>query len=265
MRRYLTLLMLAGCCSISAAQDTIRLPMTPGVVPEPGPVAGAVDKLTSDALYIVTADVALIILQSPDGGLVKITAVPSPMSVFAKFADGNGTYEFRQYDDPHIYALSPIKSGTCELLLIPQGVERSEEIVRQRLTVSGMGPQPPPGPGPEPDPSPQPVNSFRVIFVKESGATLNAQQSAIPGAKAIRDYLNAKTTQDEGTAGWREFDPDQNVENESTTMRALWAAVKSQLKPAPCMVIEVNGHATVMNFPANVAECLATLKKAGGE
>jgi hypothetical protein len=31
------------------------------------------------------------------------------------------------------------------------------------------------------------------------------------------------------------------------------------------MVVEVNGHATVMPFPANVDDALATLKKSGGE
>jgi hypothetical protein len=48
-------------------------------------------------------------------------------------------------------------------------------------------------------------------------------------------------------------------------MKALWEAVKPKLLPAPCMIIEVNGHATVMPFPANVEECLTTLKRFGGE
>ena len=112
---------------------------------------------------------------------------------------------------------------------------------------------------------PEPVTSFRVIFVKESGQTLKGEQLAIPGAKEIREFLAAKTTAENGLPGWREFDPQQQTGNESPTMKALWEAVKPKLLPAPCLVIEVNGKATVMPFPATVAEAVATLKKAGGE
>ena len=111
---------------------------------------------------------------------------------------------------------------------------------------------------------PEPVRSFRVIFVKESGQTLPAGQTAIPGSKDIREYLNAKTTKEGNQPGWREYDPQQNTTNEQPTMAALWEAVKPKLLPAPCLVIEVNGRATVMQFPANAAEAVATLKKAGG-
>jgi hypothetical protein len=104
-----------------------------------------------------------------------------------------------------------------------------------------------------------------VIFVKESGATLNAEQSSIPAAKVLRDFLSAKTTQEGGLSGWREYDPQQNTANEQPTMKALWAAVKPSLQRFPCMVVEVNGNATVMPFPANVNEALSVLKKAAGE
>jgi hypothetical protein len=121
------------------------------------------------------------------------------------------------------------------------------------------------GPGPEPTPVPEPVKSFRVIFVKESGATLSGEQSAIPAAKEIRDYLQAKTTPEANQPGWREYDPEQQTANEQTTMKALWEAVKPKLIPPPCLVVEVNGKATVMPFPATVADCMTTLKKAAGE
>jgi hypothetical protein len=104
-----------------------------------------------------------------------------------------------------------------------------------------------------------------VIFVKESGTTLPSAQNAIPGARILRDYLHTKTTPESVIAGWREYDPEQTTDNELPGMAALWQAVKPQLLPAPCMVIEVNGKATVMPFPANATECLATLKKYGGE
>jgi len=203
-------LMLAGfclllCCQVATADEKpIRLPMTPGVVPEPGPVAGAVDKLEPDSLYIVTADVGLIILQSPDGGLVRITAIESPMSVFAKFADGNGQFEFRKYTDKFIYALSPIKSGTCELLLIPQGVEDADAIVRQTLTVSGVGPQPPPvpGPGPEPKPDPEPQPTVKNVSLAIVEDTMNRS----PDTAILMNQLVAWTEFVDAGNDWRAYD-----------------------------------------------------------
>jgi hypothetical protein len=103
-----------------------------------------------------------------------------------------------------------------------------------------------------------------VIFVKESGQTLSGEQVAIPGAKEIRDFLNAKTTAEGNQPGWREYDPQQITDNEQPTMQALWSAVKPKLLPSPCLVLEVNGKATVMPFPATVAEAVETLKKHGG-
>ena len=119
-------------------------------------------------------------------------------------------------------------------------------------------------PEPTPTPVPEPVKSFRVIFVKESGQTLAGEQLAIPGAKEIREYLTAKTTPEGNQPGWREYDPQQQTANEQPTMKALWEAAKPSLLPAPCLVVEVNGKATVMPFPKTVAEAVETLKKAGG-
>lgn len=112
---------------------------------------------------------------------------------------------------------------------------------------------------------PEPVKSFRVIFVKESGSTLSAAQTAIPNAKAIRDYLNAKTTKEGSLSGWREYDPQQNTANEQPTMAALWAAVQPKLQVIPCLVIEVNGKATVLNYPADTEAALKLLKEYGGQ
>jgi hypothetical protein len=119
-------------------------------------------------------------------------------------------------------------------------------------------------PEPTPTPVPEPDKSFRVIFVKESGQTLSGEQVAIPGAKEIRDYLTAKTTQEGGQVGWREYDPQQQTANEQPTMKKLWETAKPSLLPAPCLIVEVNGKATVMPFPKTVAEAVETLKKAGG-
>ena len=127
---------------------------------------------------------------------------------------------------------------------------------------SGDKPGPPVPPEP---PQPVPVESYRVIFVKESGATLSPAQTPIPAAQEIRQYLNQNATPENGLAGWREYDPQQVLANEQPVMKSLWEAVQPKLLPPPCLVIEINGKADVMQFPSDVADCMATLKKYKGE
>ena len=259
--------------ALLAIRGDIVLPIAPVITepdppPTPRPEIQPIDKLAAGQWYVIESTSELIALQSPEG-VVTINRVAGPIMAMGHFVDGNNMVETRTFSSPFVYFVSAETSGKVELILIPVGVSEASDIVRQVLTVSGVGPQPPPEPDPdidpEPDPTPQPVVSFRVIFVKESGDTLNSQQTAIPGAKAIREYLTAKTTPEGGLAGWREYDPQQTTDNEQPAIKALWAAVKSQLLPAPCLVVEINGHATVMPFPLDVDDALKILKKYGGE
>jgi len=284
---------------ISTLPDVL-LPMTPVLVepvnevpipkPTPRPQAQVITNLPSDTWFVFESKEQLLVTSSPLG-LVQVKQYDVSQisrSFIGKFVDGNGTPdEERTYptnkDYKWIYSIKAKKSGTVELLLYKQGVTTEDQIIRQTLTVMGHSPNPPPTPDPivpdpivpDPiDPAPTPVTTFRVIFVKESGATLNAQQSAIPSAKVIRDYLNEKTTKENGQVGWREFDPQQIVNNDQPLMTKLWISVryedpdapvlKERVIPVPCMVIEVNGHATVKPFPNTVDEALSILKKAGG-
>jgi hypothetical protein len=277
------------CCGdevkpISTLPD-ILLPMTPVLVepvddpviipkPTPRPQAEVITNLHLDTWFVFESKEQLLVTSSPLG-LVQVKQYDVSKisrSFIGKFVDGNGTSdEERTYPTSEeykwIYSIKAKKSGTVELILYKQGITTEEELIRQTLTVMGHSPNPPPIPDPDPIvPDPVPVvTTFRVIFVKESGATLNLQQSSIPSAKAIRDYLNVKTTKENGQVGWREYDPQQLVTNEQPIMMALWRTVKPQLLPTPCLVIEVNGHATVKPFPSNVDEALSVLKKAGGE
>ena len=265
------------------SQPMIILPMTPVLVepdaptPIPAPLPEFQPKVISDLgvgmLYVIESQTEIFIEQVPLGVLEveENQTDGESLRVNGVFADGPRSRQWRTFKSSFVYILSSDKPGKTELLLVPSGLKSRKDIVRQSITVTGEGPRPPPGPGPTPEPGPvpddppAPVSSFRVIFVKESGATLNAAQSSIPAAKVIRDYLVAKTTPENGQPGWREYDPDQATANEQPTMQKIWEAVKPKVAKVPCLVIEVNGHATVMPFPASVDECMATLKKAGGE
>lgn len=262
-------------------ENTIHLPTTPILVepqdqvpqPKPDVVPSVIGQLQLDQWYVIESSVPITVLSSPEG-VVNLESTTGPIKVRGKFVDGNSRTEIRTYNQPFVVFVTAEKTGSTELIIIPEGFKTSKDIVRQKLTVSGIGPNPPPDPPPDPPPTPVPptpdpaptpaLKTFRVVFVKESGQTLNSAQSAIPAAKSIRDYLAIKTTVENGIVGWREYDPDQIVINETPTMKQLWESIKPKLLPAPCMAVEVDGKVIVMPFPANVNECLDTLKKYGG-
>jgi hypothetical protein len=108
------------------------------------------------------------------------------------------------------------------------------------------------------------VTSFRVIFVHESGGTLPLSQTPVSDAKVIRDYLTTNTTPEGQWAGFRKYDKDQVPTDETPAMKALWTAVQPKLTAIPCIVVEVNGKADIIPYPASATEALAILKKYNG-
>jgi hypothetical protein len=255
-------------CSVAQAGD-IRLPMR-SVEVTPDPVSETrvepVDTIRADEWYVIESDGPLFVLTSPTG-ILEVESIAGPMTFRGRFAGGD-KIETRTFSGPHLHLVTALKPGRAEVIVIPQGVTCAEDIIRQVLTVSGQGPKPPPDPEPEPDdPTPPgPVTSFRVIWILESGDTLNAAQTAIPDAKAVRDYVNAKTTRSpDGQPGWRTYDPQQITTNEPEVIQELWRQIKRKAWQTPCVAIEVNTHTIVLPFPANTADALALLKRYGGE
>lgn len=243
------------------------------VVPEPQYQDVVIEEIEVGQYYVIEANQRRAVWADPEG-IVTVHEFGSdqPKLLIGSFPDKEGIW-VREYKTPYLYLVIGLKPGECIITGVPFGFQSLDQIERQPLTVTGTGPKPPPDEPdvpdepdePDPPKPPEPVKSFRVIFVKESGATLNAQQSAIPGAKLIRDYLTKKTTPEAHRLGWKEFDPQSTATAVGPEMAKLWDAVRPQITYVPCLVVQVNGHATVMPFPANAAECLATLKKYGGE
>jgi len=248
-------------CSVANAGD-VRFPMRGvTVTPESSPVtiAEVVDTLRPEEWYLIESEHELIVLTSPVG-VVSIEPLAGPMTFRGRFAGGDGKIETRKFVGPFLYAVTAEIAGKTELIVVPVGVSSADQVERITLTVQGA--RPPPEPEPEPDdptPPPGPVTSFRVIWIRESGDTLNPQQTAIPNAKVIRDYLNAKATD------WREYDPQQITKTEPEVIQELWKAIKEKQWTAPCVAVEVNNKVQVLPFPANTADALTLLKKYGGE
>jgi PKD repeat protein len=114
-------------------------------------------------------------------------------------------------------------------------------------------------------PVPPVVTSFRVIFVTESAALLSPQQNAVINAKTTRDYCNAKCTRENNQPDWRSYDPQTGTTSGYVGIDTTWAAAKPKMTTIPNMIVEVNGKAEILPFPANAAACLATLQSYGGK
>lgn len=254
-------------------------PKPPGPTPKPPvpppspPTPGALQIVVSDKLG---APITSATIETGKWFRVSAKGVTGPV---AWQTDQGGTPEFGASGDGSEFT-GYLRGGDWVSFTAIDYEGRSH--VTTRLSAN-HGPQPPPPPNPvvpvdpveptpveplpppqPPQPPPTPVTSFRVIFVRESGITLPASQASVPGAKVIRDYLFAKTTRESGVTGWREYDPQTDAANEQPMMRALWDAVKPKLTTFPCVVVEVNGKADIVPYPANAAEALALLKKYGG-
>lgn len=270
MRLYVALLAV-GLASPALSADPpagrVRLPLAPSV-PSPMPNPEASITLTPELVMVCDSDIDCVVVCSPKGRL-KITPAKGPITVRGKFVDGTGQVEMRTFAGPFVWFIEAAEAGECELLVLPVGSKESD-LLRRRI-VSQTGPQPPPKPKPDdpiPDPKPKPpkpVESFRVIFVWESGTTPTAGQLGVSDSVAVRDYLDRKTTKEGGHPGWRKYDPQQQLSGEQPTMTALWNAAKPKITTVPCLIVEVNGKADILPYPANAAESLALLKKYGGE
>lgn len=201
-----------------------------------------------------------------EAGLLEMFDIPASHSVLGiRFDEPAGAKAKRYtFKTPVTIALAGDKSGTVTLTSVVNGADASKPpTVAGKLVLTLTAPQPPPGPDPKPPPPPPPpvTKSFRVVMVYETGKTMPAAQQAVLNAKSIEDYLIANTTPENGLAGFRRYDKDQQAEALTPGFAALWAAVKPQVTTVPCWAIEKDGKVDIVPWPANTAEGLALAKK----
>ena len=260
MRGVIVGTIFALCGVIGSAQDKspIRLPVISNAapsVPKPLPADAAV-KLATGVRYVVESDVPCLIWLSP-GGSVSLKKQTGPITIDARFADGNGQEEEREYKSKYIYSFRAIKPGRDELIIVPVGA--TDESAAKRVTFQvGQLPQPPP----DIDPKPQPVNSFRVIIAFESGQTMTQSQTNVIYGGEVEAWLKANCTG--GNAGWRRRDKDSSGD-EDKTMAKLWAAVKPAITTVPCFAVEVNGKVEIIPVEPTPALMVAKLKTYRGQ
>lgn len=260
---------LGALCSLPVGDEAaIRLPSGPVKPVPPAPAPDAVQKLTADLLYVVEADIPVVMLTSPRG-VVSVSEDAGPVRIRGRFVDDPAKTHTRTFKGKQVFVVEAAATGRVELLVVPLGAKSADDVVRRTLDVdAGHAPQPPPvPPDPKPDDkgdAPIPAAGLRVLMVFESAdaAALTAKQQAAIYGKATRDLLNSKCVvgPDGKTREWRIFDKDVDAAADSK----LWGdAMKRPRKSLPWLVVS-NGTAG-FEGPLESAEQVAELvKKFGG-
>lgn len=169
------LVVAAAVVGAAPGDSPIELPK-PAVVPAPMPAPGTLLVLGGDQLYVINSKVDASVRAHPRG-LVKVEKKKGPRDISAKFVDGLGQVEDREYAGPFVFVVKAVGKGQVELDVIPYGHKSDDEIVSTVFNVDasiGGCPDPPPVP-PKPDPNPQPkpvpmADLAWVIVVEETTA-----------------------------------------------------------------------------------------------
>ena len=266
-----TLAILLVAASLAGAVPSADQPWgfpTPVVVPKDMP-----EPVPAESLIIRTNQQLIVqfklptVLRAHPANLVRLTEEAGPIRVRGVFADGIGLIESRTYAGPCIWIIEPVSVNNLptglyrvELDAIPIG-ERFKSVADITTTTiqveAGEGAIPPPKPKPDVAPV---VTSFRVLFIRDPHASMTIAQIGVYDSQAVAKWLNENCTKDGITPGWRRYGKDQDTTGEFPDVRALWTAVRPKVTTVPCLVIEVNGKADIIDLPATEADAITTLK-----
>ena len=177
---------LGALCSLPVGDEAaIRLPSGPIKPAPPAPAPDAVQKLSADLLYVVEADIPVVMLTSPRG-VVSVSEDAGPVRIRGRFVDDPGKVHTRTFKGKQVFVVEAAATGRVELLVVPLGAKSADDVVRRTLDVdAGHAPQPPPvPPDPKPDPKPDPAKADRVwvVVVEEAGVA-----RTVDVAKALND------------------------------------------------------------------------------
>lgn len=225
MKRYaVLLLLLIPLTAWSDDKPAIRFPSIMQPVPKPVPISPA--KLTGDMLYCVDGDVPFFVVPSVKG-LVSIIVKEGPFTIYGRFYDGTDGYMFREFKSKTVAIIQPSGVGKLDILVIPVGATKEEQVIRKCLEVDNGDPRPPPDPDPkppgpkppEPGPSPIPTTGLHVLMVYETGEQhlLSSGQREVLFGNKMAEYLTPKLAKgpDGKTPEWRLYDQHQVMTGES--------------------------------------------------
>lgn len=276
MRLILVILTLCYChpvtCQDIAPSARVIWPAIPVLVepdsPPPVQDSSPVSTLKPDEFLVIESTVELIIRIFPEGH-IAVEAMAGPVKVRARFADGTGKIETREYRTAFVYFLTSEKAGIVGIDLIPVGAVLEKDIERHVLTVSdGTQPIPPPGPGPVPVdpviPTPITPTKLQVVIIEDPAqrATIPAEKIIIMDGAEIRDYCKTHCSVTGTTPDRRVLSLRQDVSNQPQWIKDACAEPRTS---TPWIVILTPTQKISGPLPATVADTMTLLRKYGGD
>lgn len=164
--KYATLTLLVAAMLPGLAPGQSKWPIAPVPMERPSPVSvGVID---GTEWFIIERDGPAVALCSPDG-YVSFKYVGNteacPLRYKGKFAGGGGKTEEKTFTGKFLIEVSAIKTGRCEIFIVPQAVKAETDIERRTVDVkAGDGAQPPPV-----DPPVTPTDKFYFLIVRPDG------------------------------------------------------------------------------------------------
>lgn len=177
----------------------VIFPAAPIPAPVP-PTPGAATKLGTDQLFVFRSNAKCIVLASPQG-IVKVSNDPGPLRIRAKFTDGDGNYQTKNYVEKYVFTVEGVMQGQVELIIVPEGATDAD-VIRKPLEVTS-GPAPP---TPVPVPTDPFFQALSAAFAKETAAdrpkamqlgalyeafVVVADDPSLTTAKGLHDQLKA--------------------------------------------------------------------------
>lgn len=240
-------------------------------LPKPTPLVQSTAELTPDLICIGQFKTEQIVLTSPEG-LLKVTPITGPLRQKGRWIDDPTKVKTKTLAGPFLYDFEPTGVGDVEIMFIPVGVKKAEEIVKQTIRANNGAQPPPQPPGPKP-PQPDGTSPFageglRCLIVYDPVDILPASQHSIIYGSQVRSYLNSKCP--EGTAKnpdgsllreWRFYPADVNTNAESPVWHNAMARKRDKL---PWILVGNGKTGFEGPLPNTVEETLELLKKYGG-
>jgi hypothetical protein len=237
------------------AVDPIRLPF----IPDPEPVKPVnVDKpikLDADQWFVVESHIDLITLSSKH--CVKVTREKGPITLRGKLIGYGSGVRTKSFQGPFVFIVEYLKEGQDDLLLIPVGVKKSEEIKRLRFSTGNAIPDTPDdGDKSDKGDKKPPINAegLKVMVVYDKSPALTPDQLNIINSTELQTFINGLSSCKDGQC-FRSFPANVEI----TTDEKYWQdAMKRPRKSSPWIIIS---HSKKGGFEGPLPNSLDELKQ----
>jgi len=237
------ILLLSLMCQTPAVPVSDAIHFWPEVkAPTPIPVSpDAATVLHAGDTAIFDANVEMFFRVIPDG-VVKVKRVNGPKSYF--YTDDKGEVVEKDFAGKFLLVLTPAKSGTCQIVIVPKGVVDDKKITT-RLIECQLAPKPPP-----------PSNGIpNVLGLPQVNA-----RSVIADAKFTVGAVTQEANAAQAGNVFRQ-DPLPGTSQPDGYPVSLWVSLGNSPAPEPPPISQPGLHVLIVYESGDVNASVATITR----